>query len=208
MAEGFRIGLIQKRHSGQVHFAHLQSHGQQVLHRCLFSKHRKGLVEEAVHGLFPIAQDGCVIGIGRHAPDAEEDQGLEGPNVLLGVPQGFHIIVIIVAAGRGAQGAVRNDPVFLRPDLPDQGLDGVIFKVYIGDAGKQGLLHQDMGVLGQQVHIIFRRPGQAHQSAGQFVLQCCRFGGLSAGTGGTGAAGTVGGLLTLEAKHIVHRVSP
>ena len=40
------------------------------------------------------------------------------------------------------------------------------------------------------------------------ILAGLGFGGLSAGTGGTGAAGTVGGLLTLEAKHIVHRVSP
>lgn len=80
-------------------------------------------VEEAVDFLVPIAQCGSAAGSGGHIPDAGENLDLQAADILPGVPEVCKIIVVIVAAGIPAAGAVRHQPGLLRVDLVQQGLD-------------------------------------------------------------------------------------
>ena len=112
-----------------------------------------------------------MVGIGGHAADAEEDQALQAADVLLGVPEICHIVVVVVAAGVPADGAVRHQPGLFGMDPVQKRLDGVVFEVDIGDAGEEGLLNERIRFGGQQVGISVRSPGQADQGPGQFILQ-------------------------------------
>ena len=85
-------------------------------------------------------------------------------------------------------------------DPVQQGLNGLVLKADIGDAGEQSLLNERVRLRSQQIGAALRSPGQADQRPGQGVLQKARPGGLPTDAGSTGAAGTSGSLFALETK--------
>ena len=101
-----------------VHLFHLPGNGQQVFCVRILPQGKQRPVEEAVDFLIPIAQCGSTAGSGGHIPDAGENLDLQAADILPGVPEVCKIIVVIVAAGIPATGAVRRwdqTPLLDRP---------------------------------------------------------------------------------------------
>ena len=142
---------------------------------------------------------------GKKSPDTEEDQGLQGTDVLVRVPELLHVVVVVPSAGRSAAGAIRNQPLLLRVHLVDQRAEGLFVKADIGDGGEQSLDEELVGAL-RRMGVAVRGAGKADQRAGQFILQRCNVCSFPADAGFPLAAGAACGLFTLEAKHFVFRV--
>ena len=70
------VGPVQQGHTGQILLAHLQSQGQQVVHAPVLPQGEQGPAEELAYLVIPKIQDHGVVGVGSHAPEAEEHQGL------------------------------------------------------------------------------------------------------------------------------------
>ncbi len=83
-----------------------------------------------------------MVGVSGDTPDAEEDQGFQRPNILLGVPQFLHVVVGGTAAGIFAGGTVRNHPLLFGMDPVDQTPKSLVVEVHIGQGGEQAFLHQ------------------------------------------------------------------
>ena len=206
MAIGLGVGLVQQSHAGQVHLAHFHDDGQQIVHAIPVGAHSgQSLVEEAVDPFVLVTQNPGVVCVGGHAPDAEEDEGLQGANILVCLPEGVHVIVLGDAGRAGDKGGIEEalgltDPV-------NEGFDVVVIKADVGDGGKQGLQHHLVDLLGQKAFPTLGGLGQTDESAGQFILELGVVCGLAAHALLACAAAATGGLLTLETKHsLVHHI--
>ena len=133
-----------------------------------------------------------MAGVGGSAAQAEEDEGLEGADILLGVPDLKHVVVDVNGAGAGSVHAV------------DQGLNGVGVKVDVGDGGEETLDEELVELVGAGNLPVLNGAGQRHERAGELILQVGDLGGLAAGAGLHGAAGAADGLFALKTKHLGH----
>ena len=205
VAEGLSVGLVQHLHALEIDLADLQDDRQQQVHAPVLADGKERLCQECVDLPARMTEDARVIGVGRHAADTEEDQGLQGTDVLVRVPELLHVVVVVPSAGRSAAGAIRNQPLLLRVHLVDQRAEGLFVKADIGDGGEQSLDEELVGAL-RRMGVAVRGAGKADQRAGQFILQRCNVRSFPADAGFPLAAGAACGLFTLEAKHFVFRV--
>ena len=205
MAVGFGVGLVQKRHALEVHLPHLHDHGQQLLHTPVLADGKEAFIEEAVYLLVGIAQHHGVIGVGRHTPQAEKDQGFERTDVLVGLPELAHVVFVGSAAGRCTGAAIGGQRRLFPADDFNLPADGFLVEINIGQGGEQSLNHRPVGGGGGGVGV--RCPGQANQSPGELILQIGNMGTLAADTGLSHTAAASGGLLALITKHwVIHPV--
>ena len=204
MAEGFGIGLIQQRHAPEVDRADLHYDGQQTCHIIILAHCAQRLIEEGVDFRIRIAQHGSVIGIGRHAAHAEEDQGFEGTDILIRVPEQIHIVVVVPAAGMIAGRTFGNQALLLRLDSANQFGDSFIVEIHVGNGSEQAFKNKFVGFGGNLMLVTLNRVGKADQRAGEPVLQGTGFGLLAANARVAGAGCASGGLFALEAKHLIH----
>lgn len=66
------VGLIQQSHALEIYFALFHYDGQQLGQaEIVHTDGDQRLVKETVNFLVVIAQNGCMVGISSHAPDAE-----------------------------------------------------------------------------------------------------------------------------------------
>ena len=201
-AKGLGVGPVKQFHAGQIVLADLHYDGQQLVHAPVLADGEQGPGKEGVDLLAAIAQHVRVPGIGGHTPNAEQDQGFEGADVLVGVPELFHVVVVISTAGLSAAYAVGHQSLLFRVDLIDQRGDGLRVKADVGDGGEQTFDHEVMGGLGGR-GIAVHRPGQPDQCAGQRVLKLRHLRGLATHACLASAADTARGLLALETKHFI-----
>ena len=201
-AIAFGVRLIKERHTLEILLADLHHNGQQLVHAPVLAHGKQRLGQEAVHFLVGIAQHHGVMGIGRHAAHAKENQGFETADILLRAPELLHIVIVGSAAGGSADGAVRNESRLFSMHPVDQSADGFFIKIHIGNGGEQPLDHQPPCI---PVHIrgIVGGTRQPHQRAGQLVLKLRHIGGLAAYPRFSRAAGTERRLLTLKTEHFV-----
>ena len=82
MAKGAGVGRVKKLHGPQVDFANPQSGGHQTVYiKAVILGGGQGLVDARVQFAVFLAQDGRMVGIGRHAAQANDDQVLEAAGV-------------------------------------------------------------------------------------------------------------------------------
>ena len=141
-AIAFGIRLIKERHTLEILLADLHHNGQQLVHAPVLAHGKQRLCQKAVRFLVGIAQHHGVMGIGRHAAHAKEDQGFETADILLRAPELLHIVIVGSAAGGSTDGAVRNESRLFSMHPVDQSADGFFIKIHIGNGGEQSLDHQ------------------------------------------------------------------
>ena len=193
------VGGIEHAHAGDVYLADLQREGQQLVEGVLLGQRGKRLEEEVVDGLVGGAQHACVVRVGGDAADAEEDEALQGADVLVLVPHGGHVVVLDDLDA----GCIGNRLGFLVHE-PGELVNGLLVEVDVGDAGEQAIDDELLGVVGDAAGRT-RGACQADHRPGQLVLGECDVAGLAANAGLAGAGLAACGLLALEAEHGVVR---
>ena len=83
-----------------------------------------------------------MVGIRRHSPYAEKDQGFKAPNVLLCFPDLCHIEIRCPSAGGSADGTVWHQPSLFLMHPVYQFFQRILIKVHIGDRGEKPFDHQ------------------------------------------------------------------
>ena len=131
MAKGFGVGLVQHRHAPIIHFTHFQHDGQQFFHTpIVHTDGKQGLVQEVMDCVVLIAQNSSMVSIGSHTTDAEQNQRLEGTNVLVCVPQLIHIVVVVPTAGRSAVVAFGNQLPLLFVHLIHDDQQSIVIEIH------------------------------------------------------------------------------
>ena len=77
------ICAVEKSHALEVDLAYLKGKRQQNVNGGLGSKSSKCLYKESVNCVISLAKNACVVSIRSHTTDTKENEGLEGPNVLV-----------------------------------------------------------------------------------------------------------------------------
>ena len=151
-----------------------------------------------------------MISIGGHSPDSKQDQRLQRTNVLVGIPQLIHIIIIVPAAVRLTGSTFWNQSGFLRFHFFNEGRDRFAVEAYIRNCGEETLYYQSVCRLVDGGLISFRGPCKADERTGEPILQfrCLSFLAAYAGMACAGRAACC--LFTLKTKHfsIHHRYPP
>ena len=142
----FRVCLIQQFHALEIFLANLHDDGQQLIHTPIFSDSKKCFCKETVNFFVGIAQYHGMVRIGSHAAHTEKDQRLEAANILPGIPQQRHVVIIVATAARCAAGAIGNQPFFFGVYPVNHFPYRFFVKVHIGDSGKQPFHHQPPGI--------------------------------------------------------------
>ena len=169
VAVGGGVGLVEHGHALQVHAAALQHEVEEGLPVVGGREPVEGAEEEAVHGLGPGAEHGGVVGVGRHAPQAEEQEALEGADVLVGVPDEAHVVGGVVGGVQVVAGAHVVDAL---TDGGDEGVHGVVVEAHVGDAAEQPLDHGQRGVGAGGGHTgVVDAAGVGDEVAGELVLE-------------------------------------
>ena len=198
---GLRVSPVQQLHAAKIDLSHLQHDGQKQIHTPVLADGKECLAEEAVDSVVRVAEDRCVIGVGSHPADAEEDQGFQAADIFIRIPEQFHIIVIVSAAGRRAGRAVGNEALLFRVHLIDQSLNGGFVEVHVGDGREQSFDEQLVGVF-RRLRIAVSRTGKANQRADQLILQSGNIRLLAAYSGSSGTSFTTCRLFALKTKHL------
>jgi len=147
-AVGLGVGLVQQGHALKVYLAGLHYHGQKRVHGVLAAYGGEGAVEEIVDGAVGVAQRHGVPGVGGHAAQTEEYEGLKGTDVLVGGPYLLHVVVLASGAGIGAHGTAGNQTVALGVDAVDHLIDGLVVEVDVGDGGEETRQHGSVSLGG------------------------------------------------------------
>lgn len=77
------ICAVEKSHALEVDLAYLKSKRQQNVNGGLGSKSCKSLYKESVNCVISLAKNASVVSVSSHTADTKENEGLEGPNVLV-----------------------------------------------------------------------------------------------------------------------------
>ena len=214
VAVGLRIGLVQELHTAQVDGAGLQDQGQQRVGRPFVPQGAQGVAEEVHDSVVRKTQHPGVVGIGSHAAQAEQEQALQGPDILVSLPDAPHVVVRLPFPAAGCSQAfllpvdgvhqvlhrggvevdVRNGREQSLQDQPARRADSV-FPAGGASLFCAGAVHQVPGAA-------VRGPAQGDQGARQLVLQPCHFGRLAAHPCQARAALAGHRLFTLKAKHL------
>ena len=142
-----------------------------------------------------------MVGVGCHTSDAEENEGLQGADVLIGLPESVHIIVFGDAGSAGDEGGIEE--AFGLIDPVDEVFDVVVVEADVGDGGEEGFQHHLVDLLGDEAFPALSGFGQADESPGQLVLEFGVVCGLAAHALLACASAASGGLLALETKHVL-----
>ena len=77
------ICAVEKSHALEVDLAYLKGKRQQNVNGGLGSKSSKSLYKESVNCVVGLAKNASVVSVSSHTADTKENEGLEGPNVLV-----------------------------------------------------------------------------------------------------------------------------
>ena len=83
-----------------------------------------------------------------------------------------------------------------------EGQQGIVVEIHIGQGGKEALHHHGGGGIAEHMLVALGGPGQTDQAPRELVLKGCRIRRLAAHTHCAGASGAFCGLFTLKTKHI------
>ena len=134
VAERGGVGLVQKLHHPVGHQASLLYQLEQLFLVLLVGQRGEGGAEKRVDLAVRVPQHPGMIGVGRHAPQAEQHRGFQAADVLIRLlPQLFH--VVIAHRGRSRTGCGKGSVLCL-PDLFRQLADRLGVKVHIRDGGE------------------------------------------------------------------------
>ena len=227
MAVGGGVGAVQHFHDLEVDFAAAENQAKQGVDRVVgVGEEIQGFVEKRVHRVGFDAQSQGVMGVGRGALDAVDEQFLQAGDIFADgglAPQDRNHFALGGQRrqvrggrprGRAAQGFGSSAVLFAGSQVKGPGLvthlggmDQDLFEserieVDIGDGGKQGFDHEMIhrAVLGAELPGAM---GVLTDALGGVDEQVLEGGGLGvfAADAGIGAAGHAESLFTLIAKH-------
>ena len=91
MAEVLDVAVVEEFHTAQVDLARLQRQGDKVAGgQCVVADGAQGLAEEVVDDVVFLAQDPGVIGVGRDALQAKEDERAQAGDVVVALRGRHH----------------------------------------------------------------------------------------------------------------------
>ena len=195
------VCLIQKRHTFQIDLAHFHYDGKKLLHVQVFADGEHSFIEECIDFLVRISQNHSVIRICRHSPETEQNEGFQRADILVGIPQQFHIVILRFAARLRAASTAGDKSVFLSCYIFNLLTDRFFVKVYIGDRCEQPFDHCPVSGWGGDISADCA--GKADQGACKLILKSGHICGLSTHAGISGASGTSCSLFTLKTKHFI-----
>ena len=91
-----------------------------------------------------------MISISSHSPQAEQNKGFYGTDILLCIPKQLHIIIVIPAARLGACAASRDKNLFFSLHGCNLFPYSLFAEADIGDRGEKPFEHRSMGALGKR----------------------------------------------------------
>ena len=187
VAVGAGIGGVEQGHAGEVDLAEFHDQAEPAFDGVVVAEGLHALLEPGGDLGIGLAEDARVVGVGRHAAQAEQQRGAQGDDVLIAVEEIFGAVGVRAAGGDGRV----QDAVAHRGQIRGIEID-------VGDAHEQRVHEQrlDLDVGGLAVH----GAGEGDQGGGDVVLQVGGFGGLAAHAL-LGAAFAAGGLFALETEH-------
>ncbi len=185
--EGLGVGAVQHLHAGQVGGSDGHDLGEELVHTAVGADGAEALVDLSIDGSICVSEDHRVVGVCAHTAETEEDQGLQGADVLVGSPELGHVHGLDVS-GRFLDGR-------------DLGPQVRAVEVDVAQGGEHGPDDHAVGLGGGLLAVQGLRQG--HEGACQLILQQGSFCGLSADSGRSGAAFAARGLLALETEHLV-----
>ncbi len=187
VAVGAGVGGVEQGHAGEVDLAEFHDETEPAFDGVVVAEGLQALLEPGGDGGIGLAEDAGVVGVGRHAAQAEEEGGAQGDDVFIAVEEIFGAVGVRAAGGDGrAQDAVAHGGQVLGIEID------------VGDGHEQRVHEErlDLGVGGLAVD----GAGEGDHRRGDVVLQVGRFGGLAANAH-LGAAFAAGGLFALETEH-------
>ena len=145
-----------------------------------------------------------MIGVGRHAPRAEKEQGFQRSEIFIVFQkQGKAVFFVRIAAETAVSGGDRR---FFAPDLVKELPERLVVEIDIGQGSKKAF--------GQEIldlpfsAFVGGGFGQTDQRAGDIVLNSGGFGGFSADAGLPRTGFAAGGLFALITKHEMFHKKP
>ena len=138
-AVGFRV---QQCHTAKVDFSQLQHFRQQFLHGQIQPDLHQCFIEELIYRVVCITQHHSMIGIGCHATQSEQQQRFQRTDVFFRLPQLFHVVIFVSAAGRCTDGTPGNHSALFPMHAVYLCLNPVVVKIDIGQSHKHALDHQ------------------------------------------------------------------
>jgi len=193
VAVGAGIGGVEQGHAGEVDLAEFHDEAEPAFDGVVVAEGLHALLEPGGDLGIGLAEDARVVGVGRHAAQAEQQRGAQGDDVGVAVEEVFGAVGVRAAGGDGrAQDAVAHRRQVLGIEID------------VGDGHEQRVHEErlDLGVGGLAVD----GAGEGDHRRGDVVLQVGGFGGLAANAD-LGAAFAAGGLFALETEH-AHGDSP
>ncbi|MPM24074.1 hypothetical protein SDC9_70555 [bioreactor metagenome] len=187
IAVGFGVGRVQNGHALEVDAAELHQKGQPFLHRVIVCHRRHTLNKPSVDRWVTLAQNPCVMGIGRHTAHAEQQRGAQRDEVFVPVKK------LLCSREQTASGSFS-----CRPDLGRVGSDIALVKVDVGDCDKESV-HNQVNMLSAAVTCL----GKADHFTGQHILLVGHIRLFATDTRHS-ASGASCSLLTLETEHFAH----
>jgi len=187
MPVGAGIGGVEQGHAGEVDLAEFHDQAEPFLDGVVVAEGLHALLKPGGDLGIGLAEDARVVGVGRHAPQAEQQRGTQGDDVGVAVEQVFGPVGVGAAGGGGRM----QDAIAHRGQI-------LGIEVDVGDAHEQRV-HEErlgLGVGGLAVH----RAGEGDHRRGDFILEVGDFGRFAADAL-PGAAFAAGGLFALETEH-------
>ena len=188
------VGGVEQRHAREVGLAEFHDQAEPFGDRVVFAEGFQTLLEPGGDLGVGLAEDARVVGVGRHAAQAEEQRGAQGDDILVAVEEVFGPVGVGAAGGFGRmQDAVAHDGEILHVEVD------------VGDGHEQRVHEEgfDLDVGGLAID----GAGEGDHGRRDVIHQVGGIGGLAADSG-AGAAGAARGLLALETEHFAHGFSP
>jgi hypothetical protein len=193
MAVGLGVGGVEQRHAGEVDLAEFHDEAQPFLDGVVVAEGLHALLEPGGDLGVGLAEDAGVVGIGRHAAQAEQQRGAQRDDILVAVEQVFGAVGVRAAGGFGrAQDAVAHRREVFGSKL-------TLVTVMNSASMKSASVLASAGLPSTaRARVIIAA-----------VMSSCRLeaSGVLPQTPCLGAAGAAGGLLALETEH-AHGDSP
>ena len=195
------VGLVQLSHDPVGHDAGVLHQLEELVLVAFLGQRPQRRAEKQVDLAIGIAQHPGVVRVGRHAPQAEQHEGLQALDVRVRLlPQLFHVVVTHRRRS-GAGGSKRL--LFCLPHLVGELGHRLGVEVDVGDGGEQPFQQQQCLRRLDGLADVQQQGGKADESTGQPVLRVRRLSRFAADARSARAADAVGCLLTLITKHLL-----
>ncbi len=188
------VRLVKEGHALEVGLSRLHCHCQELIEIRGLPDSGKGFVKEGVHLRVLVPQYLGMIGVGGYALQSEEDQGFEGPYVLVVRP--YLLGPECYAAATADVGSA--EPLGLLLNGIYLSLDGKRVEVHIGYGPEKSLLYD---IVSSAACLPLRPDGQVDEGRYEVILQIRHIRRFPAYPCRARASGTFGRLLALETKH-------